>query len=103
MVGRSTTRIWSAPTPKRRSPSRRHWSGPKSICWLIASMTTKSLPAPCILVNLSFMLFRLVERRLAGRARLEAFMGPQIFGWRLAHALLDEGVHAAGRVDHVLA
>src|SRR5450830_2151660 len=86
--------------PKRRSASACHWAGVKSIFWLMASMTMKSLPAPCILVNWSFMVGRslvlvMVERSLAFGARLEAFMGPEVFGRRFAHALFDEGIHAA--------
>src|SRR5258708_24901498 len=51
VVGGATIRIWSAPTPKRRSPSRRISSGPSTSGACVASSTTKSLPAPCILVK----------------------------------------------------
>jgi len=42
-------------TPRRRSPSLRNWAGVSSIGERVASSTTKSLPAPCILVNRSRM------------------------------------------------
>jgi hypothetical protein len=48
---RSTTRIWSQPTPKWRSARKRAWAGVGTKSWLIASSTTKSLPRPCILVK----------------------------------------------------
>src|SRR5689334_12769762 len=71
------------------------------------SITTKSLPAPCILVNLS--LIRRASPRnpaasipflLSRRSRLEALVRPEVLLGHLANALLDEGVHAArvGRV-----
>src|SRR5450830_1296952 len=76
----------------------------------MALRTTKSLPAPCILVNLSFMVSRSdcqldssVRRRLAGRAGLESFVGPEVFGRRLAHALFNKSIHAAGGGQHVVA
>src|SRR5688572_7723349 len=60
------------------------------------STTTKSLPCPCILVNLSFTrLFSLVRVGLARRAGLEALVRPEVLLRHLAHALLDERVHAA--------
>src|SRR5450830_101404 len=74
----------------------------------MALRTTKSLPAPCILVNLSFMVSWCqsdsgVGRRRAGWAGLETFVGPEIFGRRLAHALFNKSVHAAGGGQHVVA
>ena len=52
----STTRIWSAPTPKRRSASRRNLRGIEMrAARACASSTTKSLPAPCIFVKRSRM------------------------------------------------
>ena len=50
-AGGPTIRIWSAPTPKRRSASQRHCAGASATGARVASSTTKSLPAPCILVN----------------------------------------------------
>src|SRR5581483_293871 len=41
--------------PKRRSASRASAAGSAAKGWRVASITTKSLPAPCILVKASFM------------------------------------------------
>src|SRR5687767_10129739 len=49
----STTSSWSQPTPKRRSASTRICAGVSVNGLRVASTTTKSLPAPCILVNWS--------------------------------------------------
>src|SRR5690606_25681058 len=51
--GGSTTRTWSQPMPKWRSARRRASAGVMSTSWVTASMTTKSLPRPCILVKRS--------------------------------------------------
>src|SRR3954447_18100380 len=42
---------WSQPTPKWRSAISRTSAESSAMLWLMASMTTKSLPAPCILVK----------------------------------------------------
>src|SRR6185503_3736035 len=64
--------------------------------WRMPSSTTKSLPWPCILVNLSFTdLFSPIRVGLARGARLEALVRPEILFRHLAHPLLDERVHAA--------
>src|SRR5688572_32248126 len=44
-------RIWSQPTPMWRSPSARHRSASSVVVLSRRSITTKSLPAPCILLN----------------------------------------------------
>src|SRR5690606_23444806 len=44
-------RIWSQPTPVRRSASARHSAGDGGGPPSRRSSTTKSLPAPCILLN----------------------------------------------------
>ena len=51
----SITRIWSQPTPKRRSPSARSCAASRLSGCRVASITTKSLPAPCILVKRNFI------------------------------------------------
>src|SRR4051812_28963140 len=74
---------------------RRTCSRESETAWRTPSITTKSLPWPCILVERSLMVsFSLVRRRLARRARLEALVRPEVLLGHLAHALLDEGVHA---------
>ena len=51
-VGRSTTSTWSQPTPKRRSASARIVRRvEREAAGATPSMTTKSLPTPCIFVN----------------------------------------------------
>src|SRR3989475_8816724 len=68
---------------------------------LTPSITTKSLPAPCIFVNFSFI------RRACGRNRegsipfgftrwsgFETLVRPEVLLGHFAHALLDERVHA---------
>src|SRR5690606_24097664 len=49
--GASTVRIWSQPTPKWRSAMRAQVAGSGGALPSRRSSTTKSLPAPCILVN----------------------------------------------------
>src|SRR5215831_14733213 len=94
--GFSTSRSWSNPTPKWRSASARTRSGVRSTRCRTPSITTKSLPWPCILAKrIRMALFSPVRRGLAGRARLEALVRPEILLGHLAHAILDEGVHAA--------
>src|SRR5258708_13478890 len=81
---------------------RRTSPGVNETCWPIASITTKSLPCPCIFAKRIFTAsFSLVRRGLARRARLEAFVRPEILLGHLAHALLDEGVHARDVGLHV--
>src|SRR5437762_769529 len=70
---------------------------------LTPSTTTKSFPTPCILVNFNFIEKRFplaagasIPLRFAGGPRLEALVRPEILLGHFAHALLDEGVHAAG-------
>src|SRR6185369_181701 len=46
-----TDSTWSAPTPKCRSASIRYWAGLRFNGPRVSSSTTKSLPAPCILVK----------------------------------------------------
>src|SRR6185369_11543661 len=58
-----TLRIWSAPTPKCRSASCRYCAGVRFRRWRVSSSTTKSLPAPCILV----------KRMRMGRLSAQAF------------------------------
>src|SRR2546430_1480279 len=74
---------------------------------LTPSITTKSLPAPCIFVNFSFIrragtLSRegSIPSGLTRRSRLETLVRPEVLLGHFAHALLDEGVHAArvGRI-----
>jgi hypothetical protein len=99
----STTRIWSAPTPKRRSPRWRNCAGVSASGARVASSTTKSLPAPCILVKRS-RIARIIRpqglgrrsrrARLAGRPRLEALVHPQVLRRAAADLGLDEAVHA---------
>src|SRR4051794_36717680 len=79
----------------------------------MASMTTKSLPAPCILVNFSFIcelycecvdhrtLF--IKASLARLPGLESLVRPKILGWRFPHPVFDEGIHAPGRRRDILA
>src|SRR5690348_15972958 len=75
---------------------RRTSSGVSETRWRTPSSTTKSLPWPCILANLRRTpLFSPIGRRLAGRARLEALVRPEILLGHLEDALLDERVHAA--------
>ncbi|CAG9205970.1 hypothetical protein BGLA2_1730006 [Burkholderia gladioli] len=57
-LGRSTSSSWSAPMPKWRSASARTRSGVRPRSPAVPSSTTKSLPAPCILVNGSFTVFQ---------------------------------------------
>src|SRR5262249_27404559 len=75
--------------------------------WRTPSSTTKSLPTPCIFANFSFTpailrRCRSVPPRLAGRARLEALVRPEVLLRHLAHALLDERIHAVRVGDCVL-
>src|SRR5690349_1511776 len=71
-------------------------SGVRATAWRTPSITTKSLPWPCILANrMRIGLFSLVRRRLARRAGLEALVGPEVLLRHLAHPILDERVHAA--------
>src|SRR5574343_1087421 len=95
----STTKTWSQPTPKRRSPKRRSCAGPSSKGWRVASITTKSLPAPCILVKDNCMgrLSRSVEPRLPFGPRFEALVHPQVLRRLLADARLQPAVER-GRV-----
>ncbi len=64
-----TLRIWSAPTPKWRSARKRYWAADSPRHPRVSSSTTKSLPAPCILVKrtciagLSPLALALRERR----------------------------------------
>jgi hypothetical protein len=46
-----TVRIWSAPTPKWRSARKRYCAAVRPSVPRVSSSTTKSLPAPCILVK----------------------------------------------------
>ena len=46
-----TLRIWSAPTPKCRSAKKRYCAVDRFKGARVSSSTTKSLPAPCILVK----------------------------------------------------
>src|SRR5690554_6435721 len=92
------------------------------------STTTKSLPAPCILVKRNFIerlspiarnhggagctpdLLRppgsmpaSVQVGFAGRPGLEAFVAEQVLLGHLEHSLLDEGIDPPGRGDQVRA
>src|SRR5690606_27664105 len=53
LAGGSMVRIWSQPTPVRRSARARQRSGAGGAAPSRRSITTKSLPAPCILVKRS--------------------------------------------------
>src|SRR5450432_3214005 len=92
--------------PKCRSAMERTSPRESATRWRTPSITTKSLPWPCILVKRSLMVCRRgvgrgpillspVRRGLARRARLEALVRPEILLGHLFHALLDECVHAA--------
>src|SRR5450755_1602783 len=109
-VALSTTRIWSAPTPKRRSASVLICALLKSSEPRVASSTTKSLPAPCILVKRTRIsrlsrslrasmrsLRASIQGRLAGRPRLEAAMHPEVLCRVAPDFRFDPAVHA-GRV-----
>src|SRR3989475_3726006 len=54
-----TVRIWSAPTPNWRWARKRYWAALRPSGPAVSSRTTKSLPAPCILVK------RICIRRLS--------------------------------------
>jgi hypothetical protein len=49
--GGSITMNWSQPTPVLRSATARAWASLSASGCARASMTTKSLPSPCILVK----------------------------------------------------
>src|SRR5258708_7624005 len=76
---------------------------------LTPSITTKSLPAPCIFVNFSFIRCAgrrnregSIPSRLARRPGLETLVCPEVLLGHFAHAILDESVHAA-RVGRIVA
>src|SRR4051812_2953914 len=75
-----TDRTWSAPTPKWRSARRRDCSGERPPRSRVSSSTTKSLPAPCILVK------RMRMRRLSAQTlqraihEEQAVLSPEALG-----------------------
>src|SRR5258708_13457029 len=76
---------------------------------LTPSITTKSLPAPCIFVNFSFIRCAgrrnregSIPSRLARRPGLETLVCPEVLLGHFVHAILDESVHAA-RVGGIVA
>src|SRR5258706_6794752 len=101
-VGRSTTSSWSKPMPKCRLARARICLRLRAKSFFVASMTTKSLPVPCILVNGSFMASASIESGFPFRARLEPLVQPEVLLGHLEHALLDESQHAP-RVCRVVA
>src|SRR6185436_20662519 len=88
--------------PKCRLASARICLRLSEKSFFVASMTTKSLPVPCILVNGSFIGGASIEPDFAFRARLEPLVQPKVLLGHLEHALLDESQHAP-RVRRVVA
>src|SRR5260221_6511905 len=70
--------------------------------FFVASMTTKSLPVPCILVNGSFMASASIESGFPFWARLESLVQAEALLGHLQHSLLDVSQHAP-RVCRVVA
>src|SRR6185295_10245137 len=77
---------------------------------VVASMTTKSLPAPCILAKRTRMarlstvaaVASAIERRLAGRPRLEATVHPEVLRGIAADLAFDPAVHSRRVGDRIL-
>src|SRR5260364_345449 len=92
VFGRSTTSTWSAPIPKRRSASHPRCATLNSMRCRTPSSTTKSLPAPCILLNLRFIS---IHAWFARRPSLETPMHPVVLLRHSMDLCFKKSIHSA--------